>query len=117
MDELKRDLSEMRGRIGDLEASQRMSLREIEAMKGDIGTMQASLTSLTTAVSSLQANAQLLGASVSQSHKASAEMLGTFSSIERHLVKAFEDQAEIERWRKSMEARMEALEKGRPPAA
>lgn len=42
---------------------------------------------------------------------------GTFASIERHLVKLFEHDAQTQARLEQMEARIEALEKRQPPAA
>ena len=89
MDQLKSDLQKMRSHIDELESAQKMTLRELDMVKK----------------------------SVRLAHEATVEMRGAFASIETHLVKMFQEDVATKARIDQMEARLQALEKGRPPAA
>jgi hypothetical protein len=103
MDELSRvkvDLRTMAGHIQDLQASQQQTLTELDRFRdqtnNSIGMLQNSVT---------------------LAHASTTAMGGTFASLEVHLVKLFESEAEVRAMLQAHEARLEALEKQRPPAA
>lgn len=101
MDEI---LNQLRAQMQDLDHSQRQMLREVDQMKVNMEKAIDNLRDETVrSIGSLR-NA------VTTTNAAVTAVGGTFAGIEVIL-------REIERWRASIEARMDAIEKQRPPAA
>lgn len=96
MDELRKNLANVAASLQVLAANTTANTRDLEKMTQDLEKMARRSE---------------------ETEKAVQELRGTFASIERHLVKLFERDAEMQAWKGQVEARLEALEKPTPPAA
>ena len=111
---------DLRATLRDMQADTKANTRDSATMSKQMGTTAKRMDLLSRRMGQMAVKMDLMSARADHPDQNITKLLGTFASLEVHLVKLFEAEAETQAWKAKTDARLEAIEKHQrehPPAA
>ena len=117
MDELRTALFSVAASMQVLAANTTANTQGLEAVEQGLDAVEQDIQRMSTSIQRMSGELHRMTDRNRQTEEAVQALQCTFASIERHLVKLFEEEAEMKARVAEHEARLNAIERRMPPAA